>query len=58
MSAILYRIGSLWWLELRAGKWVHAARVLEFESAKRARLYARALGVPVKRASNCDRDDD
>jgi hypothetical protein len=58
MSAILYRIGPLWWLELKAGQSYHAAKLLEFETAKQARYYARKLGVKVKRASNCDRQED
>jgi hypothetical protein len=58
MSALLYRIGPIWWLELNAGQSFHAARVLEFETAKQARHYARKLGIPLKRAANCDREAD
>jgi hypothetical protein len=58
MSALLYRIGQLWWLELKSGQCYHAARILEFESAKQARNYARKLGIHVRRASNCDRTED
>jgi hypothetical protein len=58
MSAILYRVGPLWWLELKADHSFHAARLLEFETAKHARVYAKKLGIRLRRASNCDRVED
>lgn len=58
MKALLFRIGPLWWLELNMDHSFYAARLLEFETAKQARFYARKLGIQVRRASNCDRIED
>jgi len=58
INALLYRIKAHWWLELKEKHSFHAAKLLEFDSAKRARYYARKLGICVKRAANCDRLED
>jgi hypothetical protein len=50
MSAILFRIGSDWW--------VHALSARKFATAREARQWARANKLRIKRASNCDRESD
>ncbi len=50
MNAILYRVGSDWWID--------ALGVRRFATAREARKWAKANRLRLKRASNCDRESD
>jgi hypothetical protein len=55
-TALLYRIGSTWQLEVGTYNSHHVLRRWEFAKAEHARKFAKRISVRVKRAKNCDSD--
>jgi hypothetical protein len=54
MTAILFRLGSKWIMEIRLSGSFHANCKHTFSTAKEARLFAKRYGISVRRASGCD----
>ena len=54
MSAILFRFGSKWIMEIRLSGSFHTNCKQTFSTAKEARLFAKRYKVRLQRASDCD----